>query len=262
MRIEKDYYQREDSVDREFKEDLDMHFYDKWKETGEKKYFQQLYRNLKPTLNKASQKAAYGSNIPQSVFQAEAAQQMLTAVENYNPKFGTKLSSHVYGRVQDKLKRVNYKYQNMARRVERNAGGVYQINYFNNEKLFLKDKLGREPSAQELSDVLGWSINQVEGMMNEDRKDLSLNQELEDLNTYDDDSAGKEMLAMFYYDMNPEEQVVYDYATGSHGKDAVLKANGLDADYKAIAQRLGMPESKVLKIRNKLARKVKTWAED
>lgn len=244
------------------KDEMDMHLYSKWKETGEKKYFQKLYRNLKPSLQKASQKAAYGSNIPQAVFQAEAAQQMLNAVNSYNPKFGTKLSSHVYGSVQDKLKRINYKYQNLARRIERSSGGVYQINFFNNEKLFLKDKLGREPSSQELGDVLGWSVKQVESMLHEDRKDLSLNQELEDLNIYDDDSAGKDVLAMYYYDMAPEEQVIYDYATGSHGKEAILKANKTDADYRAIARKAGIPESKVLKIRNKLARKVKTWMED
>lgn len=240
------------------REEKDIEYFNKWKETGNKRYFQKLYRGFGGLINDASRKASYGSNIPQSVFKLEAAQQFHDALNRYKPGKGVKLNTYLYGTIQDKLKRVNYKYQNLARRPERAKAGVYHVNLFNNERLFLEDKLGREPSTQELADALGWSVSQVQTMLQEDRKDLSLNAELEDLNTFDDFSAEQDELAMYYYDMNADEQNVFDYATGLHGKDPIVKKNQRDADWPEIARKLNMPLSKVQKIRKKFIKMLGT----
>lgn len=238
------------------KQQKDLHLFNKWKETKKKEDFQQLYRHFGGLINEASKKASMGSNLPRAAFKLEAAQQFYDALERFNPDKGASLQTHLYGSVENKLKRLNYTYQNLARRPERAVGGVYHITQFNNERLFLQDKLGREPSAQEIADNLGWSVKQVETMMLEDRRDLSLNAELEEMNVTDTFSADEELIAMHYYDMNPEQQLVFDYATGRHGKQAILRPNGT-ADFRAIAQKLNMAESKVQKLRNQIIRMVK-----
>jgi DNA-directed RNA polymerase sigma subunit (sigma70/sigma32) len=252
--IEEDYLEKEVSVADDSRKD--MEYYNKYMETGDKQYFQKLYRGMRGYLNGAINRSAYGSNIPKAVFEVEAAQQMHNALQRYNPNRGVPLQSYVYGAVNDKLKRVNYKYQNMARMPERPIGGVTKVNLFNNEKLFLKDKLNREPSTQELAETLGWPVKEVENMLLENRKDLSLNQELEDLAYFDDFSAEKAELSMHYFDMDPEEQLVYEHIEGLNGKKALLKKNGVDADWEAIARETGMPLSKVQKIRKRLIRRL------
>ena len=237
------------------RKEKDLEYFEKWKETGDKVYFQKLYRGMRGYLNPAIQRSAYGSNIPKEVFELEAAHQMHQALERFTPGKGANLQSFVFGAVNNKLKRVNATYQNMARITERNTGGVFNIGYFDNEKAFLKEKLKREPTSTELADTLGWSSKQVENMSLENRKDLSLNQELEDLNTFDDFSAEEAEMAMHYHDMSPDEQTVFDYATGMHGKMPILKRNGVDADWSGIARELSMPESKVQKIRKRIVRK-------
>jgi len=251
---------REVSVASE-KKQKDMELFEKWRDTGDKKYFQKLYRGMRGYLNDAINRSAYGSNIPKAVFEIEAAQQMHDALKRYDPKKGAALQSHVYGAVNNKLKRVNYENQNIARRTERAKAGITQITLFQNEKAFLKEKLGREPSSQELADVMGWSVKQVETMLQEDRRDLSLNADLEDLNIFDDFAAEKDELAMHYYDMDPEEQNVFDHVWGAHGKEAILKKNGVDADWTNIARTTGIPEPQVQKIRKRLIRKADKWGQ-
>ena len=250
---------KEVSVDKKERQDADVENLKLWKDTKDKRYFQRLYRGFGGLINEASRKASYGSNIPQSVFKLEAAQQFHDALERYNPDKGAKLNTYLYSTLQDKLKRVNFKYQKLARQPERAKAGVYHHNIFHNEKLFLEDKLGREASTQELSDALDWSVPQIESFLKEDRRDLSLNAELENVATFDEGSADEAELAMHYYDMSPEEQLVFDHTSGLHGKQKILKKNQKEADWKEIARVTGLSESKVQKIRKKLANRIRSW---
>jgi len=236
----------------------DMEYFNDYIKNGNPKSFQKLYRGMRGYLNDAINKSASGSNIPKAVFEVEAAQQMQDALHRYDPNHpkAKKLQGFVRDAVEDKLKRVNAKYQNMGRITERTRGGIFQINRYDNEKMFLTDRLGREPSAQELANTLGWSIKEVTNLTSEVRKDLSLNHELEDLAAFDDYSAEHAELSMFYHDMDPEEQVVYEHIEGINGKNAILKKNGRDADWAGIAKEIGMLESKVEKIRKRLLKRI------
>jgi len=64
-----------------------------------------------------------------------------------------------------------------------------------------------------------------------------------------------DLLQMVYYDMNPKQQLLYDYVAGAHGKEAILKPSG-QADYRAIARKLKMPESQVQKLRKQLKKMI------
>ena len=60
---------------------------------------------------------------------------------------------------------------------------------------------------------------------------------------------------MVYYDMNPEQQLVYDYLNGEHGKERLAKPSG-QPDFRAIARRAGISENKVQKIRKQLRKMI------
>lgn len=234
--------------------DQDMVNYYRWQKDPSKENFQTLYRDMLPLINMASRKASYNSRIPQSVFKLEAAQQFYNALHRFDPAQGNKLSTFVKPTIENKLKRINYKYQNISRITERGLGegGITDITNLNNSVAILKDRLNRDPTDVEISQEMGVTPDKITRLRGELRKDLSLNADLEDLATTGEEDIQKSREAMLYYDLGPEAQLVYDCARGAHGKNAITKPNG-KPDWGAIGNRLNMSETKVQRLRTQIA---------
>jgi DNA-directed RNA polymerase specialized sigma subunit len=236
-------------------QDTDLGLYNQWQDNPNKQNFQKIYTKFKPLINRAMSKAAYGSTLPQSAFKLQAAQEFQNALNNYKPGQGAQIHTYVYKSVENKLKRLNYKYANIARQPERSGDGlgVYNITEFYNTKELLRQKLNREPTSVEMADAMAVSPAQITQYEQEVKKDLSLNQELEDLVTFQEISGDEAEIAMHYYDMNPQQQLVFDYATGRHGKPAILKPSG-QVDWKALSLRVGLSEAQVQKLRKQITK--------
>ena len=227
----------------------------KWRQTQNPQYFQALYQSMKPLIHQAAEKAAYGSNIPESAHKIWAAQHFLESLRTYNPDKGA-LGTHVYGSVQQKAKRLNYMYQNLGHMPEPRAAqvGLYQTEHAN-----MRGELGREPSAAELADRLAWSLKNVSRIQKEIHKDLAMADGTEEQPIFET-SKDEEILNDLYYDLTPEEQVVYDHVFGRHGKMAAVKANR-KVDFDLIGRRSAMSPSKTrslwVRVRNKLDKALK-----
>lgn len=218
----------------------EMDLYHKWKETGSKEAFQGLYESMKPLLFDAARKASYGSTIPQSAHQIWAAQNMLDALRTYKPEAGASLQTHVYTAVNQKGKRLNYLYANVGKMSEPRAT---RIGLFQNETENLRSELDRMPSAVELADRLGWSVKTVELTQREVHKNLSISDGVE-AHPFYESSVDRAVLQDLYYSLPGDEQVVYDYISGEHGKPRLVKPNG-KIDFEGIGQRTGWSASKV-----------------
>lgn len=236
--------------------ELEQKLFNKWRSSKRPSDFQQLYGSMKNLIYDAARKASYGSNIPESAHRIYAAQNFHDALRTFKPGKGASLQTHVWGAVHQKAKRLNYLYQNLGHIPEPRAQsiGVYQ-----NEYEYLKDRYGREPSAAELADRLGWSLQQVKKIQLELRKDLALAEGTEE-HAFFEGSRDEEILDYLYFDLGPEEKVVYDYIFGKHGKPRMLKPNN-KIDFDRIGMSTGFSTSKVrnvfTKIRSKLERALK-----
>jgi DNA-directed RNA polymerase sigma subunit (sigma70/sigma32) len=239
------------------RQELDLYYFDKWRKNGRKEDFQKLYRGFHDIISSASRKASMGSNIPQSVFKLQAAQQFHDSLNTFDPSRGASLKTHIWNGVENKLKRINYKYGNLARIPERsgNTLGVYDINVLNNTEELLRQKLNREPTIDEIATDMGVRPDQVEGLKKEIRKDLSLNADLEELTQFDENATDEDVMHMLYYDMNPQQKLLYDYTNGKHGKQAILKPSG-KPDFNAIARKMGISNDQVQKIRKQLVKMI------
>lgn len=217
----------------------EMTLFNQWKQTGDKVYFQGLYNSMRPLIEGAAKKASYRSNLPQSAHRIYAAQNMLDALRTYDPSKGVALQSHVYGAVHQKAKRLNYLYQNLGQMPEPRATlvGRYQTELDN-----LREDLGREPSAIEISERMGLGLKDVERLQKEIHKDLSTSGLEEDLIT--ESPREEEALSLLYYDLNTDQQLVFDYVFGKHGKPRLGKVSG-KIDFEGIAMRTGFSQSKV-----------------
>jgi DNA-directed RNA polymerase specialized sigma subunit len=233
------------------KKSVELDIYHQWKSTQDPQHFQKLYGSMSNLIYDAARKASYGSNLPESAHRIWAAQNFYDALRTYNPNAGVALQTHVYNAVHQKGKRLNYQYQNLGHMPEPRAMkvGLYQTEVEN-----LKDRLGREPSASEVADHLGWGIRDVTSIQKEIHKDLAMSGGLEE-QPFFESSTDEEILDYIYFELTPEEQVVYDYIFGRHGKPRLRKATG-KVDYEAIGSRSGFSASKARGLAGKVIAKV------
>lgn len=229
----------------------ELNIFNKYKRTGNKKYFQQLYDNMKGLIYDASKKAAQGSNLPESAHRAYAAQAFHDSLRTFNPKAGAALQTHVYGSVHQKVKRLNYTYQNLGSMPEPRA---QKVGLFQTEKENLKGELGRDPSAAELADRLSMPLAEIVNLQKEITKDLSLSDGLDET-AFTEGTLEGEVLHNLYFDLTNEEKTVYEYLTGKYGKPKMIKKRSGRADFGGIAMRMGVSESKVRTIHKKIKKK-------
>jgi len=227
-----------------------------WKNNPDKTNFQNIYLKMRPEIDKASMKASYGSNIPQSAHKLYAAQAFHDALNTYKPTSGVNLKTHVFGSVQNKAKRLNYMYQDLGYKPEPRAMkvGQYQSEFEN-----MRLSLGREPTVQELADRLSWNVKDVILTQKEVYKDLSLTDGMDE-HAVIEGSKSEEVLNYIYYELSSEEQLVYDYAFGKHGKPRMTKADKR-LDYTRIAKAVGFSESKVRTIWIRIGGLLKKYLE-
>jgi DNA-directed RNA polymerase specialized sigma subunit len=224
-----------------------------WKSTGKTtEKWQDLYSSFKPIILTAMKKNSYKSNIPQGVHFAHAVQHFDEAINSFSPTSGTKLSTWIYNTVQEKGKRLNAKYSNIAHIPENR---YFKVQTFNNAIDELKTKLNREPSTFEISDHLAWSPKQVETIRKEIRSDLKESDELASQNPIMSDSL-KTSIEYIYHDLTPQEQLVHEHMFGSHGHVSMQNKKGL-IDYHGIANKTGIPLQTVQYLKSQILSKIK-----
>ena len=229
----------------------ELTLYHEWKQTQSPKAFHKLYTSMKPLIYDAAKKASYGSNVPESAHQIWAAQNFYDALRTYKPTMGTALNTHVYNAVHQKAKRLNYLYQNLGHIPEPRA---MQIGLYQNIHENMRSDLGREPSAAEVADKLSWGVKDVVNIQKELQKEMAMDLGAEEHGVFES-SVDDEILDYIYYELNPEEQLVYSYVFGKHGKPRMVKANK-KVDFEGIAKKVGFSASKVRGIWTKVRLKV------
>ena len=234
-------------MDSKKKDELEL--FTKFKQTQDPRYFKQLYTSMKPLIYDAAKKSAYGSNLPESAHKIYTANVFLDALKTFNPKGGAALATHVYNAVQNKSKRLNYEYSNLGAIPEPRAikVGIYQ-----NEVANLRNELNREPSTAEVADRLNMGIREITRLQKEITKDLAIGEGTEEV-SFAEGSKEEEVLYHLYYDLNPEERVVYEYLTGRYGKPRLVKKG--KPDVSTISQRSGLSQMKVKSLLSRIKRK-------
>lgn len=220
----------------------DIALWKKWKATKSSSDLTLLFKRLDPLIQSNVNKYS-AAPIPRSALEAEAKKWSLKAFENFNPTMGVKLSTHVSNYLR-KLFRYTVQHQNVGRIPEHRA---LQINSFKVGNTQLHDKLGRPPTNNELADHLAWPIKHVNEMVNSLRQDIAASTGMGDEGT-DKHSPQMEVIQLGYHSLLPDEQVVFDYTLGMHGKPKLSPGE--------IAVKMKLSNSKISKLRNSITAKL------
>lgn len=224
----------------------DLELWQQWDQNGRQaEDLEPLYKQIKPVIRKAANVYAGKVNIPRPAVEAEFELHALNALSTYNPK---KASLHTYVTSQMRRgKRFITTHQNAARIPEHR---ITRKGDFDRAKSELEDELGREPSAQEIADRMKWPKRQVERLIMEDRKEVPTSLLQTDL-VGNRVSEETELLNLLPAELSREENLVFEYLTGSGGKQQLRAAE--------IARKTGMSAAKVSRIRSRIAKKVKKY---
>lgn len=182
--------------------------------------------------------------IPNSVIYGQAIRLLRAAIERYQPSAGVKFRTFLENTV--RLNRFTTQYKNVARIPEHRA---LLIKRYIAAKKILEAQNDREPTVTEMADALHWSVNDVAKMEQAlNRRELAASgMEFDQLSGQSD--RFKETAEFLYFGLTPEEQLVYDYSLGAHGKRRIT-------DVREMAKVTGLSTDRIYTIKKKIARQL------
>lgn len=221
----------------------EMKLWRRWK-AGDDESLGDLMNRMQPIMNKWYGRASY-ANLPESAVRGELELLTINALDKYDPDRGAKLSTWVEANMPNIHRFVN-KHQNVGRIPEHRA---LRINTYESVKNELEESLGRVPTAMEMSDELGWDMDEVQRMERELRKDLSQSGDFENM-IIPSDPPIEEAMNWVYPELRGRDQLVFEWLTGWGGKP-ILSQN-------EIADRLSVSPATVSNIKNKIVKKIES----
>jgi DNA-directed RNA polymerase specialized sigma subunit len=215
-----------------------------WKASGENREdFAPLLQSFQPLLQKRIRVFSGRTPLPPAAVEAEFNKRFLHAARTYDPNRGAKLSTHVQNQLKS-AQRFITRYQNVGRIPEPRA---YNIGKFTTARGELEQKFKRPASSMELADRLQWNLDEVHRMEAElSHGDLPTSGFLDDP-TVVVPSREREVLKLLQFELTPDERVVYEHLLGSGGRPSLSATQ--------IAKKMGWSDSKVSRIRAKIAKK-------
>ena len=235
-----------DLKEKQIKE-LDM--WNKWRKTGDNEELSKLVLSFQPIVNTTVNKYR-AAPIPNSAIEAMSKSYLMDGLKTYQPGKGAALNTHLYN-YQKGMYRWVTQHQNMVRLPEHR---VRKVGVYTNAYNYLNDTLDREPTATELGEELDWDIKEVERMSKELVKDYIGEQHSDEhgligFHSFDDFGKNKEILEMVYYDLTPQEKLVYEYTYGVGGKPVRDTAG-------EIAREMNISPDRVRRLRNSISKKL------
>lgn len=227
----------------------DHELWQTWKANGQRPDdLRPLLTNFRGMIRTQVNRYAGNVEVPPAAIKHEFTEQFVRALQTYDPSKGTALASWVGTNLQKGQRWINA-HQNIARIAEPRVGKVGE---FQKAKTQLDQLYGRDPTSAELADHLTWDIREVERMQAELRKsNIASAWEVDPIKIMP--SKEKEHMLLVRYELSPEELKVYDHTIGYGGVQQLRPSE--------IAKKFNMSPSKVTRIRQKIADKIKAFDE-
>ena len=190
----------------------DLELWEKWKKTGQSRYLEDLLARLKPLLHREVHK--WQASMPPAVLESKGRQLIVDALKAYDPTRGAAIATHITTRLR-KMSRSVYPYQNVARLPENQQLAFNTFAIAQNNVL---DRTGREATARELADELGWTPTKVRTFQSTiGRRELVESEGL----FGEADSDNMPLVDFFYHGLPPSEQLLFEDITGYGGKRCI-----------------------------------------
>jgi DNA-directed RNA polymerase specialized sigma subunit len=190
----------------------------------------------------------YSKLIPYEVVLAEAYKLAHKAAESFDPSKNIKFSTHLTNQLK-KLSRISTLYGAAVRLPENKQ---FKSQHINEAELYLKDELGREPSAMEVSEYTHIPLVHVNKIKQNKANEVNLSSLTHTpvfLTNQNDD-----WLHFVYHDLSDLDRVIFEYKTGFNNKPTL--------NNEEIAKKLNISTNTVISRVKVIGDKVKSGWED
>lgn len=224
---------------------LEPHFaetFNLWKTNPGPQTAGKLLHSVEPVINEAMR--SYASQSTSSpTLKSKARQLTLDAFESYDPA-RAKLRTHLLSRLQG-LRRLGTQETQLLHVPEQLLLDHGHLRQSENQ---LKETLGRDPSAQELSDHVGLSMRRIQKIrtMQPAKAESSLAAHQESPGRFapavtgSSEKAQQAWQEFIYQDLEPTDQIILEHTLGLHGKPSISNqeiAKKLKVSPGAVSQR-------------------------
>lgn len=237
----------------------DVELWSKWNENGRKpRDLEPLYKHMTGLIQQRINLYKNRAEVPTSFIEHEHKKHFVNAVKTWDPKKGTQLASWVTTNLK-KAGRAIEQNKNFARIPENISRYIGSYNAVKSE---LVEKLGHEPSANDIHDhvlvtghpTLGvLSLKTIQRLEREQRRGLiqSESDVEETRGTPLLSSRADEVVRLIVHQLTPQERTVHEYTFGLGGKPKLKPGE--------IAKKLKWDNSKVSKLRTSAYNKMKPY---
>lgn len=228
--------------------DEDLLAWQQWKLTKSNADLQKLFKKMEGII--ISNVSKWKVRVPRSALRAEAECLAMRAFETYNPNnIGrASVATHVNIWLQ-KLYSFAAQYGDITKRPEDRFAGARK---FSEMESHLKTQFKRDPTAAELSDHLKITISEVGRFRSEQIKTLTERHSSELSSIEAIDPLKRYALEAVYYDLTPDEKLVYEHIKGRAGRRKTDSTG-------EIARLTSMTASKVSRLKKGIAKKLELF---
>lgn len=226
----------------------DLIAWQQWNVTKSDIDLQKLMKRMEGLI--ISNASKWKVRVPRSSLRAEAEKLAMRAFKTYDPNnFGrASVATHVNTWLQ-KLHAFSSKYGDISKRPEGRFAGARR---FNEAEEHLKTQFKREPTAAEIADYMKMPISEVGRYRQEQTKTLTERSSMELSSIEAIDPVKRYALEAVYYDLTPDEKLVYEYIKGRAGRKQTDSTG-------EIARLTGMTASKISRLKKGIAKKLEMF---
>ena len=216
-----------------------------WQKTKNPELFADLVIRYQPVVNSVVKRYSTVGVAP-ATLRAQATSQMIKAFDSYDPTKGAQPTTHIWNNLQ-KVQRIASESQISGHIPEhRNLKRAT----FNIVRQNLEDRLGYDPSMEELSDELGWNKKETARMLNEVHGETTASKAAFDFygNSVTREPADKILVDYLYHELDGKDKVIFEHTFGYGGKPVL--------NNKDIAKKLRVNEMFVHRAKKRLSKRV------
>lgn len=220
---------------------LDQELFEQYQKTKSPSDLHKLLNQLNPLIQTEVKRAS--GTLPTPALQAEAKKWAIHAITTYDPSKGTQLSTHVTNYLQ-KVRRINYRYQNAARLSENNQLIFHK---YNNAVQGLQERLSREPTDEELANELNWTKKAVVKFKAGIFQDI-VESSKDKASEYTRFDYQKPLMEHIISQLTPEEQIIMENVGSMSSPD--------------LAKKLGVNINRLNYLKSKMVKKIKATQDE
>lgn len=227
--------------------DKQRELYEQWQQDDNGRALNQLIESVDPLLDSKAEEYTPPS-VKKETVKNKMKNQIVNDLGDYDPEQSAFATWAINFPIRKTPRFVN-KIQNTAYIPEARK---QKISSYNNAKDKLKQKYGREPSAKELSDELGWPIKEIE-LIEKSQRDEIPTSSLESVASIGNlsFSPADDVINLMEYELDGEEAIVFEHLIG-YGDKEELKG-------KEIADKMDISPAKVSKIKKNIEDKMEQY---